>query len=82
MDADPAESMNLAKDHPEKLQALIKAWFEEADKNLVLPIDDRTALEQLNIERPSDEPARDRYVYYPGTSPVPEGVGANVRGRS
>jgi arylsulfatase len=82
VDVDPAESKNLAKENPEKLQALIKAWFEEADKNLVLPIDDRTALEQLNIERPSDEPPRDRYIYYPGTSPVPEGVAVNVRGRS
>jgi arylsulfatase A-like enzyme len=81
-DVDPAESKNLAKENPDKLQALIKAWFEEADKNLVLPIDDRTALEQLNIERPSDEPPRDRYLYYPGTSPVPEGVAVNVRGRS
>jgi arylsulfatase A-like enzyme len=81
-DVDPAESKDLAKEHPDKLQALIKAWFEEADKNLVLPIDDRTALEQLNIERPSDEPSRNRYIYYPGTSPVPEGVAVNVRGRS
>lgn len=82
VDIDPAESKDLAKEHPEKLQALIAAWFEEAEKNLVLPIDDRTALEQLNIERPSDEAARDRYVYFPGTSPVPEGVAVNVRGRS
>ncbi len=82
VDEDPAESKDLAKEQPEKLQALIKAWFEEAEKNLVLPIDDRTALEQLNIERPSSEPPRDRYVYYPGTSPVPEGVAVNVRGRS
>jgi arylsulfatase len=82
VDVDPAESKNLAQEQPEKLQALIKAWFEEADKNLVLPIDDRTALAQLNIERPSDEPARDRYVYSAGTSPVPEGVAVNVRGRS
>ena len=82
VDADPAESKNLAKEHPDKLQALITAWFEEAEKNLVLPIDDRTALEQLNIERPSDEPVRERYVYYAGTSPVPEGVAVNIRGRS
>jgi hypothetical protein len=82
VDADIAESKNLASEQPEKLRALIKTWFEEADRNLVLPIDDRTALEQLNIERPSAEPARDRYVYSPGTSPVPEGVAVNVRGRS
>ena len=27
-------------------------------------------------------PPRERYIYYPGTSPVPEGVAVNVRGRS
>jgi arylsulfatase len=39
-------------------------------------------MEQLGVERPTEEKARERYVYYPGTSPVPEGVAANVRGRS
>jgi arylsulfatase len=82
VDKDRAESTNLAKKRPDKLKALIKAWFKEAEKNLVLPLDDRTAIEQLGIERPSEEKPRDRYVYYPGTSPVPEGVAVNVRGRS
>ena len=50
--------------------------------NLVLPLDDRGAVEVLGIERPSEEAARDRYVYYPGTAPVPEGVAVNVRNRS
>jgi arylsulfatase len=53
-----------------------------AQKNLVLPLDDRTAIELIKVERPSVEPARDRYIYYPSTSPVPEGVAVNVRGRS
>lgn len=82
VDEDRSESTDLAKQYPDKVQALVKAWFEEAEKNLVLPIDDRTAMEQLNIERPSTEPPRDRYIYYPGTSPVPEGVAVNTRGRS
>jgi arylsulfatase A-like enzyme len=82
VDEDRSESTNLAKQEPKKLQALIKAWFEEADKNNVLPLDDRSAAELLGVERPSEEKARDRYVYYPGTSPVPEGVAVNVRGRS
>ena len=43
VDADRSESKDLAKENPDKLQALIKAWFEEADKNMVLPIDDRSA---------------------------------------
>jgi arylsulfatase A-like enzyme len=82
VDVDRAESKNLAKEHPEKLKALIKAWFDEADKNKVLPLDDRTALEQLDQKRPSEEPPRERYIYYPDTSPVPEGVAVNIRGRS
>jgi arylsulfatase len=82
VDEDRSESRNLAKENPKKLQQLIKAWFEEADKNLVLPLDDRSAKEVLGMERPSEEPPRKRYIYYPGTSPVPEGVAVNVRGRS
>jgi arylsulfatase A-like enzyme len=82
VDEDRSESKDLAKEQPEKLQALIKAWFDEADKNLVLPLDDRTALEILNVPRPSAEPLRDRYVYYPHTAAVPESCAVNVRGRS
>jgi arylsulfatase len=82
VDQDRSESKNLAAQYPEKLQALKDAWFDEADKNLVLPLDDRTAVEQLGIERPSEEEPRERFLYYPHTAPVPEGVAANVRGRS
>jgi len=82
VDADRSESTNLAKQHPEKLQQLIKVWFEEAEKNFVLPLDDRSAAEILGVERPSEEAPRERYIYYPHTSPVPEGVAVNVRGRS
>jgi arylsulfatase len=82
VDKDRSESTNVAKENPAKLKALIKAWFDEAKKNLVLPLDDRSAAELLGVERPSEEKPRDRYIYYPGTSPVPEGVAANVRGRS
>jgi arylsulfatase A-like enzyme len=82
VDVDRSESRDLAKENPEKLQALIKSWFEEADKNKVLPLDDRTAVEVLNLERPSSEPPRERYIYYPGTSPIPEAAAVNVRGRS
>jgi arylsulfatase len=82
VDVDRSESKDLAKEDPEKLKALIKAWFEEADKNLVLPLDDRSATEILGTPRPSEEAPRERYIYYPGTVPVPEGVAVSVRGRS
>jgi arylsulfatase len=82
VDADRSESKDLSKENPDKLQAMIKAWSEEADKNFVLPLDDRSAIEILGTERPSDEPPRERYLYYPDTACVPEAVAANVRGRS
>jgi arylsulfatase A-like enzyme len=82
VDADRSESKDLAKEHPKKLEALIKTWFDEADKNKVLPLDDRSATELLTTERPSTEPPRDTYMYYPDTAPVPEGVAVNTRGRS
>jgi arylsulfatase len=82
VDVDRSESKDLAKQYPEKLEALKKAWAEEARINLALPVDDRTASEILTIERPSAEPPRDRYTYYPGAAPVPEGIAVSVRGRS
>jgi len=82
VDKDRSESKDLAKQHPEKVEELVKVWFEEAEKNKVLPLDDRGARDLLAIERPQSEPKRTRYIYYPDTSPVPEGVAANIRGRS
>jgi arylsulfatase A-like enzyme len=81
-DVDRSESKDLAKEYPDKLQALIKAWYEEADKNMVLPLDDRNVTAVLTTPRPSGEPPRDRYIYYPGASAVPESVAVNLRGRS
>ena len=82
VDEDRAEAHNVAAENPEKLKSLIEAWFEEAEKNLVLPLDDRAASELLGTERPTEEEPRDRYIYFPHTAPVPEGVAVNVRGRS
>ncbi|MCB0239534.1 MAG: sulfatase-like hydrolase/transferase, partial [Anaerolineae bacterium] len=82
VDEDRSESTNVADKYPEKLEHLKQVWMDEARKNLVLPLDDRTAVEILTTERPSTEPPRERYIYYPDTTAVPEGVAANVRGRS
>jgi len=67
---------------PEKLQEMIDAWFAEAEANFVLPLDDRTPVELVTIQRPQVEPLRDRYVYYPGAVAVPESVAVSVRSRS
>jgi len=79
---DRSEANNLAEENPDKLKELIDTWFDEAKRNKVLPLDDRGAAEVLGLERPTQEAARERYLYYPNTDPVPEGVAVNIRGRS
>ena len=81
-EVDRSEAHDLAAQEPEKLKQLIAAWFEEADKFNVLPLDDRLPVEIINDPRPQPEPPRSTYVYYPDTADVPESVAVNVRGRS
>ncbi|MFE2959325.1 sulfatase-like hydrolase/transferase [Nocardia tengchongensis] len=82
VDEDRSESKNLADQYPDKLKELIGVWNDEAKDNYVLPLDDRSAAELLAVERPQPEPPRDRYVYYPDASPVPEAAAVNIRGKS
>ena len=67
---DPAESRDLAGDHPEKLRELIDLWWVQAEKYHVLPLDG-TFLQRAGVERPHATRAREQYVYYPGLSVVP-----------
>jgi arylsulfatase len=55
-------------------------WWSEAERNQVLPIDNRPFSEMV-FARPSSIAPRARYTYWPGRAPVPESVAVNVRGR-
>jgi arylsulfatase len=79
---DITESHDLAAEHPEKLQELINIWFLEAGKYNGLPLEDRTAVEVLSMERPKLGKPRNQYVYYPDCADVPEAAAVNVRNRS
>ena len=57
-------------EHRDRLIELIGRWWAEAGKYQVLPIDG-TALERLNVERPTIARPRNKFVYYPGGSGVP-----------
>jgi arylsulfatase A-like enzyme len=82
-DEDPTESHDLAAEHPAKVQEMINLWFHEAGKYNGLPLLDRTAVEVLaDPSRPQVAPPRDRYVYYPDASEVPESAAVNIRNRS
>src|SRR6185312_11598528 len=43
-----------------------------ARANNAFPLDDRSAVEIFMTPRPQLTAPRDRYVYYPGSAPVPE----------
>jgi arylsulfatase len=81
-DVDRAELHNLAAEHPEKVRELVNLWFAEAGANNAFPLDDRSAFEIFMTPRPVMSPPRDRYVYYPRTSEVPESQAVNLRNRS
>jgi arylsulfatase len=88
-DVDRAEAHNLAAEHPEKLEELKALWLEEAKANLVLPLNDLQVLGNpkdfetfMNMEFHQPAPPSGQFVYYPGTSEVPERSAANVHGGS
>jgi arylsulfatase A-like enzyme len=81
LDEDFSETNDLADRKPEKLAALVKLWWEEAEKHKVLPLDDRFGLRFIeNASR--FHGARTRYVFHAGMGHVPTEVAPDVRSRS
>ncbi|GAA1779423.1 arylsulfatase [Agromyces lapidis] len=88
-EVDRSESNDLAAEHPEKLEELKALWFEEAKANNVLPLNDLQIIGnpkdfetfvQMEFHQPA--PPSGQFVYYPGTSEIPERSAANVHGVS
>ena len=79
---DRSQSTNLAQSEPVRLQALKDLWFYNAGIYHGLPLDDRSAIEQVNAVRPHGAPDRDHYIYYPDCASVPEQSGVLIGGRS
>jgi arylsulfatase A-like enzyme len=82
IDIDRTETHNLAAEHADKVRELVNLWFAEAGANGVFPLDDRSVIEIASTPHPQLTAPRDRYVYRPGTAPVPEWQAVNMRGRS
>ena len=79
--ADYAETNNVAAEHRDKVIEMIGRWWAEAGKYDVMPIDG-SMLERLRVERPTIAEPRDRFVYYPGGSPVPFSAAPKVYNRA
>ncbi len=77
---DPAEIHDLAGLHPDRLADMVERWWAEARRNQVLPLDNRV-LHTLVNPKPDRRAPRLSTTYYPGGSPVPETVAANVKNR-
>jgi arylsulfatase len=77
---DFAENHNVAADNRAKLIEMIGAWYVEAGKYNVLPVDSRGTL-RFADPRPQIAANRTSYIYYPGTQMVPINAGPNVLNR-
>jgi arylsulfatase len=78
---DPSECHDLAADEPAKLEELVQLWWAEAERNGVLPLDNRP-FSDFVLDRPQLLPDRHRYAYRSGAAAVPEAVAVNVKNRS
>ncbi|MGR6584966.1 arylsulfatase (plasmid) [Rhodococcus qingshengii] len=79
---DRAQVHDLAAAEPERLQKLKDLWFYYAGLYRGLPLDDRSALEQVLADRPRPGKSRNHYEYYPNSADVPESAGVSIVGRS
>jgi arylsulfatase len=82
VDEDRAEAHDLADEHPEKVEELKALWLEEAKRNNVLPLMDISIPELHALEFHAAIPPSGQYVYYPGTTEIPEASAASTLGRS
>ncbi len=78
---DVSETRDVAADHPDVLTDLIARWWVEAERNQVLPLDNRVLWALVN-PKPDPRTDRDRFEYFPGGAQVPEPVAVKVRNRS
>ena len=82
VDQDRSESTDLASKYPEKVKELERLWLSEAQKNNVLPLNDLSVPEFHKLEYHKAVPSDGKFIYYPGTTEVPEASGAPTLGRS
>jgi arylsulfatase len=88
LEADFSECHDLAAEHPERLAAMVDLWWQEAETNGVLPLDDRTIELFGAAPRPgtphfvpegAGEPV---YTYHPPLSHLPSDVSPSIGGKN
>ncbi len=78
---DLSETRDLATEQPDRVADMVAIWWQEAERNQVLPLDNRV-LWTLVHPKPDRRRERTSFRYFPGGAQVPEPVAVNVRNRS
>lgn len=79
--ADRNQLHDLAAEEPDRLAALKTLWDTLAQKYNGYPLDDRTALEIMTVNRPDVAGERSTLTLYPDSAPVPEHSGVQIIGK-
>jgi arylsulfatase len=82
-DEDRSEARDLAADQPKKLDDLKALWTSEAKRNNVLPLNDvNVRMMHEELEYHASAPKSGSYVFYPGTTEIPEATAPRTLGAS
>lgn len=80
LDKDFSETRDLAEELPERLQEMVDAWWAEAEKYEVLPLDDRF-VERFMLNSSQTQGTRNKFVFHRGMGHVPTDVAPDIRSR-
>lgn len=69
--SDFSESRDRSVDEPERLKEMIDRWWQEAEANGVLPLDDRSLVELIRMRQPMGLMSCKELVFRPGQSHIP-----------
>jgi arylsulfatase len=81
LDRDFSETDDLAEKEPERLKAMIEAWWREAEAHNVLPLDDRFG-PRFAENAARFHGARTHFTFHHGMGHVPTDVAPDVRSRN
>ena len=81
LDRDFSETIDLAEKEPERLKAMIDAWWREAEAHNVLPLDDRFG-PRFAENAARFHGARTHFTFHHGMGHVPTDVAPDVRSRN
>ncbi|MFA5774082.1 MAG: arylsulfatase [Ilumatobacteraceae bacterium] len=82
LDEDFSEMHDLSSKFPERLSQMIDLWWAEAERNGVLPLDDRL-IELFGMKpHPGSPHSRPDYTYYPPVAHIPSDASPMLSGRS